>query len=132
MIVMSLDSFVVALKAQGVPQEHLAFCCPMCQTVQSAFDLIAAGAGEQFEDVEKYLGFSCVGRWLDSGPPPGVPGRGCNWTLGGLLRLHKLEVETPDGKRHPRFEPCTPAEAQAHRDASIVSVPCPSRETVTA
>lgn len=82
---LTLGQFVSALKAQGVPPEHFAFKCPQCGTVQSAFDLIAAGAGAQFDDVEKYLGFSCVGRWLQSGEPPGVPGRGCNWTLGGFL-----------------------------------------------
>ena len=119
---MTLAEFLEALKLQGVPKEHLAFRCPMCKTVQSGFDLIAAGAGDQFDDVEKYLGFSCVGRWLECQPPPGVPGRGCDWTLGGLLPCHKLEVQTPDGKRHPRFEICTPQDAQRHRDEAIVSV----------
>lgn len=120
MRVVTLDEFMLELKAQGVPKEHLAFRCPMCGTVQSAFDLIAAGAGDQFEDVEKYLGFSCVGRWLECQPPPGVPERGCDWTLGGLIGCQKLEVQTPDGKRHARFEPCTPVEAQAHYDAAMM------------
>jgi len=125
---MSLEEYLAALKSQGVPTEHLAFQCPMCGTVQSGFDLIAAGVGDQFDDVEKYLGFSCVGRWLQSGDPPGVPGRGCNWTLGGFMQLHKIEVVTPDGKHHPRFEPCTPVEALEHYAAALAAavdhVPC--------
>jgi hypothetical protein len=122
---LTLAEFLAELKLQGVTREHLAFRCPMCGTVQSGFDLIAAGAGDQFDDVEKYLGFSCVGRWLERQPPPGVQGRGCDWTLGGLLPCAKLEVVTPDGERHLRFEVCTPAEAQSHREAANVSVSSP-------
>lgn len=114
---MTLEEFHDALKAQGVAdRSDLAVRCPMCGTIQSARDLIAAGAGPDFDAVEKYLAFSCVGRWTDAGPPTkGVePGRGCNWTLGGFFKLHKLEVITPDGERHPRFEPVSATEAQAH------------------
>jgi hypothetical protein len=101
---------------EGVPIEHCAMRCPMCDTIQSATDLIAAGAGKNFDEIEKYLGFSCVGRWTHEKPPPAKKGtqQGCNWTLGGLFRTHKLTVTTPDGKAHARFELCTPEEAQAH------------------
>lgn len=113
---MTLDEFHAALKSQGVPRDHLALRCPMCGTVQSAVDLISAGAGKTFDDVEKYLGFSCVGRFTgaDDHKKGALPGSGCNWTLGGLFQLHKLEVVTEDGRHHPRFEPSTPDEAQAH------------------
>ena len=114
---MTLDEFHGALKAQGVADRvDFAFRCPMCQTVQSARDLITAGAGSDFDAVEKYLAFSCVGRWTDAGPAriSKGPGKGCDWTLGGLFKLHNLEVVTPDGERHPRFEPVSAAEAQAH------------------
>ena len=112
----SLDAFKAELKAQGLPREHLTFICPACGTLQSAADLIAAGAGKTFEDVESFLGFSCVGRWTDAGPPKRgtPPGAGCNWTLGGQLQIHDLTVVTPDGGRHPRFEPASPEAAQAH------------------
>jgi len=44
---MTVEEFHTALKAQGVAShEHAAFICPMCKTVQSARDLIAAGAGK--------------------------------------------------------------------------------------
>jgi hypothetical protein len=112
---MTLDEFQVALKAQGVSSRtQLALKCPRCGTVQSAEDLIAAGAGPDFDAVEKYLGFSCVGRFTGAGSPRKEPdGNPCNWTLGGLFPLHKLEGVTPDGEHHPRFEPATPEEAQA-------------------
>lgn len=116
---LQLSEFHDLLKAQDVPREHLAFKCPMCGTIQSAADLIAVGAGETFDEVEKYLGFSCVGRWTHANPPPTAKKKGkqvgCNWTLGGLFRMHTLEVIDQKGKPSPLFEPCTPAEAQQHR-----------------
>jgi hypothetical protein len=120
---MTIDEFHVALKAQGVKRrEDIALVCPMCGTVQTAQDLIDAGAGTDFDLVEKYLGFSCVGRFTGKGSPRKQPdGEACNWTLGGLFALHKLEVETEDGKRHPRFEPATPAQAQLHTTAQAVN-----------
>ena len=113
---MTVDEFLGALKAQGVNSHiHFALKCPMCGTVQSAADLIAAGAGADFDAVEKYLGYSCVGRFTGAGSPRKTrDGKPCNWTLGGLFKVHKLEVVTPDGERHPRFEPATPEEAQAN------------------
>lgn len=119
----TVEEFHGELRAQGVSgPEHLAFRCPRCRTIQSARDLIVAGAGADFEAVERVLAFSCVGRWTGAGPartaPDGMP---CDWTLGGLFRLHELEVVTPEGERCPRFEPVSPAEAQAHEAAQGAS-----------
>lgn len=115
---MTMDEFKAAVLAQGVPHEHIAVVCPMCGTIQSGADLIAAGAGADFDAVEKYLGFSCVGRFTGAeGPRKKPDGKPCNWTLGGLFSLHKLEVVTPDGNRHPRFELVSPDEAKAHMAA---------------
>ncbi len=115
-ITLSLDEFKAALLAQGVSSHlHFAFKCPMCNTVQSAADLVAAGAGADFDTVERYLAFSCVGRFTGAGAPRKLPdGKPCNWTLGGLFAMHKLEVLTPDGKKHARFELATGEEARAH------------------
>lgn len=112
---LTLLEFQTRLGQQKVPRRHLAFTCVMCGTIQSMESLIRAGAGATEDEVEKYIGFSCVGRFTDAGPhQPGTPpGRGCKWTLGGLLQLHKLEVVDPEGKRHPHFQPATPEEAQA-------------------
>lgn len=112
---MTLKEFHQALKDQGVPKDFLSFRCPLCKTIQCANDLINVGAGKTFDEVEKYLGFSCVGRWTNAGPAKKngeSNGKGCDWTLGGLFRLHELEVVTPDGEKHPRFEPVTKKEAQ--------------------
>lgn len=104
------------LKAQGVSsRNHAALKCPMCDTVQSLASLVAAGATP--EEAERLIGFSCEGRLTDAGPPPNKPTekrrvRGCNWTLGGLFKLHRLEV-IADGEPHPRFEVATPEEAKA-------------------
>lgn len=111
---MTMEEHRAALKAQGVDHLDYAFVCPRCGTVQSAQSLIKAGAGNAFDEVEKYLGFSCVGRFTGAGSPRKVPdGAPCNWTLGGFFQLHELEVVGPDGEVYPRFEPATPEQAQA-------------------
>lgn len=116
MEVISIDEFRARCQAQGVrSSEHLAFKCPICGTVQSATSLIRAiGAGATFEAVRDQLGFSCVGRFTAAGPhqPDTPPGRGCDWTLGGLFRLHKLEV-IHMGQHVMHFAFATPEEAQA-------------------
>jgi len=112
---MTVSEFRDVLKAQGVDRDDLALICPMCGSIQSARDLIAAGAGADFDAVEKYLGFSCVGRFTGAPGPRKEPDGGtCNWTLGGFFSMHKLEVITEDGKAHPQFKPATPEQAQAH------------------
>jgi len=117
---MTIQELRDSLKAQGVPRENYAFRCPMCGTVQSAADLITAGAGADFAAVEPYLGFSCIGRFTGAGGPSQekAPGSGCNWTLGGLFQMHKLEVTDEEGKSHPLFEPATAEEAQANQQAN--------------
>lgn len=118
---MTLDEFHAACKAQASSSDQIVFRCPRCHTLQSARDLIAAGAGVDMTAVEKYLGFSCIGRFTGAGPAKNKTDRkGCDWMLGGLFRLHTMEVVTPDGKRHPHFELATREEADAHR-ASVGS-----------
>lgn len=114
---MTIAEFHAALKAQGVKRhEDFAFRCPVCGTVQSAADLIEAGAGKTFDDVEQYVAFSCVGRWTGAGPfkKNGPRKFGCDWTLGGLFRIHALEVIDDNGEARPRFELASSDEAQAH------------------
>ena len=123
---MTLAEFIAALKAQGgADTTEACFVCPMCGTVQNGKDLILAGAGKDFDEIEKYLGFSCIGRFTHHKSPPKEKGKqvGCNWTLGGLFQMHTLEVVTEDGKHHPRFEPATPEQAQEYlrsKDTLIV------------
>lgn len=118
---LSVDDFVAASKVQS-PESWMDVVvrCPMCETLQSARDLIAAGAGGDLEAVGRYLGFSCIGRFTGAPSPRKVPdGKPCNWTLGGLLRTHTLEVITPDGKAHPHFELAEVHEAEAHRASQL-------------
>lgn len=120
MIIEKIDlaEFHRRLKSQGVSgREHAAVVCPICGTVQSIASLITAGA--TLDDAETMAGYSCEGRISNAGPWPSEPTperrakRGCDWTLGGLLRFHVLEVEFPDGKSHPAFAPATAEQAQA-------------------
>jgi hypothetical protein len=82
----------------GIPIRRWQLICPACGTVQSGQELLDAGVS--LETVRGALGYSCIGRF--------VPGKGCNWTLGGLLRIHELEVIDDEGKKHPQFEMATP------------------------
>ena len=102
---MTLEEFHAAIKAQAAASNlGIRAICPVCGKVQTPQDLIDAGAGKDFEEVEKDFMFSCVGRFNKAGPFKGDNSKGCDWTLGGLLRLHNLEIITPDGTKHPVFE----------------------------
>jgi hypothetical protein len=116
----SFEQFQTELEAQGVPIEHCALICPICKTVQSATDLVLAGAGRCFAEVEQYLGFSCIGRFRKGaqrafGTKKLIEGKGCDYTIGGLFCIHHLEIQTDDGKIHFRFDLATPEQAQLHR-----------------
>lgn len=110
-------------KAQGVSaREHIAFKCPVCGTVQSIASLTKAGAPPA--KIENFVGFSCEGRFSNAGPWPSDKRkgrafdarravRGCDWTLGGLFRIHNLEVINAEGVPQPTFEVASAEEAQA-------------------
>lgn len=74
----------------GKNRDDWKFKCVQCGNVQTAKDFREIGL-----DPEKYVFFSCIGRWKK--------GVGCDWTLGGLFKIHKLEVMV-DGKPTPAFE----------------------------
>lgn len=113
---MTLAEFQAACIAQARSHDQIVFRCPMCKTLQSGADLIRAGAGATFDEVERYLAFSCLGRFTGAPSPRKEPdGKPCNWTLGGLFTVHSLEVVTPDGKHHPRFDLASKEDADAHR-----------------
>lgn len=114
-----LSEYHQRLKAQGLPADQALVKCPMCGTLQSGADLVAAGAGPDLDSISLYYGFSCIGRWTHGKGPPKVKGTqvGCNWTLGGLLQICDLYILDDAGKKHPAFEPATPEEAQAHLTA---------------
>lgn len=115
--IVDLAEFKRRLDAQMVPKPDVAFVCPMCRTVQSRRDFL--GVGMKPDDVQKYLAYSCIGRWTGAAGPRAKPdGKPCDWTLGGLLSLHRFAVKTKitgaESKLYPYFEPATPEQAQAH------------------
>lgn len=110
---MTLEEFQAACKAQAPSNDLIVFCCPMCKTLQTGRELMVA-LEKPFEEVERYLGFSCIGRFTGAGSARKPPD-GCNWTLGGLFKLHEFEVVTPDGRGHPRFALASREEADVHR-----------------
>lgn len=101
------DELIAEMRARhGEDAKQWKFVCPMCKTPQCANDFYAAGFKPGTGEVNKYLGFSCIGRFTNAGEhKKGTPpGKGCNWTLGGLFQIHELEVILPDGKKSPCME----------------------------
>jgi len=72
------------------------FRCVACGNVQSA-ELVDA-RNPELVGVNKssWIYFACEGRH--------TAGVGCDWSLGGLFTIHRLEVIPPDGKPAPAFE----------------------------
>ena len=97
----TLNDFLGVLKAQGVPSEHYAYRCVKCGHIQSAASLVRHVGPERAGNLAYY---SCEGRFNRE--------IGCDWTLGGLFRIHALEVGTEDGSVVPVFVPASPEEAQ--------------------
>lgn len=92
-------------KLFGPDQKKWRFKCVNCGYAQSAEDFLKLEKPNRPEEIHKVLGFSCIGRWMpESKGTMGNRKQPCNWTLGGLFKLHKLEVIQPDGKAVPCFE----------------------------
>lgn len=103
----TLNEFLEMLKAQGVPPEHYAYRCVKCGHIQSAASLVRHVGAERAGNLAYY---SCEGRFNSE--------VGCDWTLGGLFRIHALQVTAEDDtivgmlRTVPVFVPATPEEAQ--------------------
>jgi len=96
-ITIPLDEFLAeAEKRFGKDRKKWKFVCPQCKTQQS-FDDFKKFTKLANEEIEGYLGFSCIGRYTEKKV-------GCDWSLGGLFQLHEVEVVDGEGKRHPRFK----------------------------
>lgn len=90
----------------GPDARNWKFICPACKSVQGADDFYAAGFERGTGKVNNVLGYSCIGRFTGKGPAGSTrtqPGKGCDWTLGGLLQIHELEVQTAES-RVPHME----------------------------
>jgi hypothetical protein len=93
MEVLTLEEwFAKAVKLYGSDKKNWKFKCPNCGQTQSLNDFLENSVSKPDE---KFY-FSCIGRW--------VKDRGCDWTLGGLLKIHSVEVISKEGKKVPVFE----------------------------
>lgn len=90
----------------GKNTETWQFKCPVCETIQTAKDFIAAGASK--DEAMNSIAVECIGRHLpekqkafDSSQGKIIKGSPCNYAGYGLLRLNPVEIEFEDGfKRH--------------------------------
>ena len=80
-------------KLYGDDSRKWQFRCVICGNVQSHESVTARNP--KIRDTSNWIYFACEGRHTE--------GIGCDWTLGGLLKAHKLEVND-DGERVPCFE----------------------------
>ena len=71
------------------------FKCVSCGHVQCYDDFKGL-----VDEPENVFYFSCIGRWKK--------GVGCDWTLGGLLRFHGIEVTSQEGENIPVFNFANP------------------------
>ena len=94
--VMTLDMWrESARKLFGPDPQNWKFRCPSCGNEQSTASVMALDASLKCDDVQRWILCCCQGRYI---------GGGCKWALGGFLKIHKLEVEFPDGSLQPVFE----------------------------
>lgn len=84
------DWCAVATSRFGKDSMKWEFKCPRCGNVQTMNDFKGL-----VEDPSTVAYYSCLGRWKK--------GVGCDWTLGGLFRIHTLTVDR-DGDKIPVFE----------------------------
>lgn len=100
---LTLSEFHAQAKTQNVMRDDVAFVCPMCGTIQSPRLLISEGIGACYDTVKTIIGFNCVGRYTGKDSPNEEKGKGhgCNWSLGGLLQMHELEVLRLTGNTSP-------------------------------
>ncbi|KKL08835.1 hypothetical protein LCGC14_2571850 [marine sediment metagenome] len=91
----------LGVKLFGEDRTKWRFICPSCKNVQSA-EMIRQHNPQIIDDDslkrlhEQFVYFNCEGRLNDK--------YGCNWSLGGLFRIHKTEIILDDGSYHPVFE----------------------------
>lgn len=89
--------FVAEAQARfGEDSKQWRFVCPRCghECPVQAWKDVGAPAGA--------VAFSCIGRYTGiNRPKDGGP---CDWTLGGLFRIHRLVVVLEDGTEQPAFE----------------------------
>ena len=90
--IINYEDWLSELKSRfGEDSKKWAFKCPSCRNIQTAQDFIDNGLEEHKDNVY----FNCIGRYMKN--------KGCNWSLGGLLKINKVSV-MKDAKIFPVFE----------------------------
>jgi len=90
-----------AIKLFGKKARFWRFKCPQCGHIQSIDSVLTHNPQLPEADIRKWINYSCEGRF--------TPKFGCDWTLGGLFQIHKIEViftdsETKKTENIPSFE----------------------------
>jgi len=80
-------------KLYGDDPRQWEFRCVQCGNVQSHASVTKRNP--QIGNTSTWIYYSCEGRHTD--------GVGCDWTLGGLFRIHQREVDDEKGKPVPVF-----------------------------
>lgn len=78
-------------KRFGKDSKKWAFICPSCGNIQTIQDFL----DNNIENPEAKIYTNCIGRY--------VGGKGCDWTLGGLFKIHK-ELVIQNGNPIPVFQ----------------------------
>lgn len=77
----------------GEDKKKWRFVCPMCGNIQSV-ESMKENNPSIGDDTLQSINFNCEGRY--------TPNVGCDWTLGGLLQIHTVEI-LADGKAYFSF-----------------------------
>lgn len=85
----------VATSLYGDKATAWRFRCVACGHVQSVDNIRAIRPSLDLGDWRGWIHFSCIGRRID--------GVGCDWSLGGLFKIHTVQVAF-EGEPMPTFE----------------------------
>jgi hypothetical protein len=99
------DAWVSIARTIYDTPDNIAFACVACGHRQSRASVLERNKQLKADDVSCWVFMACEGRYTE--------GVGCDWTLGGLFKLHTLEV-VHRGDVVPCFE---------FADASAISGP---------
>ena len=80
----------------GSDRNDWAFECVACGHIQSARSVMTHGCTDASMTIRAWLTHNCEGRYNKS--------YGCDWSLGGMLHIHKVILISDKGVAYPMFE----------------------------
>jgi len=80
----------------GSDRNDWAFKCVSCGNIQSANSVLAHGCPEDELTIRAWLTNNCEGRYNKN--------YGCDWSLSGIFRIHKVVLLSDKGVVYPMFE----------------------------